>query len=1006
MNTVLFEAVLGTFARTLLPLRDTELDYYDLYPVREWVRDHLCAGAPVSTLRVGPQPYGILPVYALPEPQDLVGPAKTVAGFIERVVMGLRADFSRALDTVPLLDPNAIDRAAAEARPASAIPALLASQPHPARLFWREAKSGSDSWQDRFDSTVGYIRTNNPDLYDMMEGRLGVLERQRDIDRQLALMAGVYRTIQNANEGNAWKRRMRRDLDQLMAVMGQFEQRQRPLKWLELPHFAGRLNHDTSAYLENIPGKTPTEIPPEHFVSQARDDEDRLASAAYLGRLGNAVEIGQRTKEAPPDFLCALIKSSVEAAKGADKEGFAAALERLSKIDDPSLLERLGRETLGLGSHRLDAWFSSLANHRLHQIRQDPKTQTGLTLGAYGWVTDLKFTPKGGSAGFLHAPSLSQAATAAVMRSGWLAHGGTEAIGPGAVNANSARLRLAHEILDGIRNGQPLGRLLGYRFERALREDRLGGLIRDARSFVISATDSDATPDEPVDGERLLTLMPPGAPYLGPFAANSDLASALEDLRTIFDAVQDVALLEGTHAAAEGRSAHATAVFEAVNRGTRLPPEFDAHKAPRGGTTIDHRAVMLFQEQGQNWEPKKGWLPGQRDQLMPELERFLQDILPLPGRIGFSVTGKRLTLAKLGLSACDAVFLMGDDPSQMSPTLVTLALDALGEDPAKALQAEGDPTGGRAKHTLEEVQLMVHELRATFDHAEPLTAEAFGPRGTVLRPARDTNHDDALMRLEAELQSAVDTEDLRTLALFGYASGPPEARPHQADAALATAENAATAPGRAHALFGRKLPLTTLFEMPETAVTFPSDLARAATGEVLQKVGAVRPILSRLATARTLGQMIGAPAMALHAGQSDYKAGEGWVATSAPPDDKARLSVLACGPKTRPKQGTKLAGLMLDQWSERVPTRDQLTGVAVQFDAPSTRPPQALLLATAPRSVENWRMRTLAQVLFDTLEFAALRMVAPEDLTDFGAVLPTIHAEFDTAPFTDEETRK
>ena len=41
-----------------------------------------------------------------------------------------------------------------------------------------------------------------------------------------------------------------------------------------------------------------------------------------------------------------------------------------------------------------------------------------------------------------------------------------------AIDLSSERVRLATWLLDGVRQGQPLGALLGYRFERRLQEAR------------------------------------------------------------------------------------------------------------------------------------------------------------------------------------------------------------------------------------------------------------------------------------------------------------------------------------------------------------------------------------------------------------------------------------------------------------------------------------------------------------------------------------------------------
>src|SRR5262249_55683499 len=66
---------------------------------------------------------------------------------------------------------------------------------------------------------------------------------------------------------------------------------------------------------------------------------------------------------------------------------------------------------------------------------------------------------------------IPHARTAAVLRSGYLANATPQNPKTMAVNLSSERVRLALSILEGIRNGQSLGALLGYRFERGLHDD-------------------------------------------------------------------------------------------------------------------------------------------------------------------------------------------------------------------------------------------------------------------------------------------------------------------------------------------------------------------------------------------------------------------------------------------------------------------------------------------------------------------------------------------------------
>ena len=133
-------------------------------------------------------------------------------------------------------------------------------------------------------------------------------------------------------------------------------------------------------------------------------------------------------------------------------------------------LHRLFSECLDLSSHRLDAWITSFATYRLQQMRA--AKPTGLTLGGYGWVEwkGSPVEPIQQSTGYVQAPSLAHAATAAVLRSGYLSHNADASGKLLALDLSSRRVRTATWLMEGIRRDQPLGALLGYRFERMLAE--------------------------------------------------------------------------------------------------------------------------------------------------------------------------------------------------------------------------------------------------------------------------------------------------------------------------------------------------------------------------------------------------------------------------------------------------------------------------------------------------------------------------------------------------------
>ena len=156
----------------------------------------------------------------------------------------------------------------------------------------------------------------------------------------------------------------------------------------------------------------------------------------------------------------------------------------------PDRLKALMLQTLDLVSYRLDAWISSFANRRLDQLRQN--TAKGLHAGAFGWIENLmpKEFQNGVTSmnpiregGYIHAPSYTHAATAAVLRNGYLTHSNeSDKKDLLKINLNSLRTKNALEIINGIGN-TPLSELLGYRLERRLHDAQLDYLIDEFRKY-------------------------------------------------------------------------------------------------------------------------------------------------------------------------------------------------------------------------------------------------------------------------------------------------------------------------------------------------------------------------------------------------------------------------------------------------------------------------------------------------------------------------------------------
>jgi hypothetical protein len=381
-----------------------------------------------------------------------------------------------------------------------------------------------------------------------------------------------------------------------------------------------------------------------------------------------------------------------------------AALGRLARRSTAAL-ERLFAEHVDLASYRLDAWQTGLAARRLDHMRRREGRARGLYVGAYGYVEDLVPKPaptpvsprelpellresgvtvQADNGGFVHAPSLTHAATAAVLRNGYLTHAEPAARDVMSVALGSRRVRVALELIEGVRAGQSLGALLGYQLERGLHE-RHAGVELDtviyelrARFPLVSRRLTDVPEDAAaeviearnvVDGEDFLEHVraSPSYPYdlaaLLP-APRTDEAAAVQEevnrLEDALDAVADLMLAESIHQVLQSNMDRARGVIGAIGDG-EAPPVPDVAQTPRSGRALTQRVALHLPP------PDPGWLAtsGPRAATNRRLDAWLVRQLPPPGAIGFEVrapaaTPQTVTLAQSGLDALDLILMTAD----------------------------------------------------------------------------------------------------------------------------------------------------------------------------------------------------------------------------------------------------------------------------------------------------------------------------------------------------------
>lgn len=790
---------------------------------------------------------------------------------------------------------------------------------------------------------------------------------------------------------------------------------------------------------------------------------------------------------------------------------FTAALEVLERTSKERLELLLG-EALDACSHRLDAWLTGVATRRLYALRA--RRPRGVHLGAYGLVEDLERrtarppavnappgVPAGTvtdphNAGYVHAPSLAQATTAAVLRSGHLSHAaGDPGAASFAVDLSSDRVRLALNLLDGVRAGQPLGALLGYRLERELHEGHPGLELDEVIDQLRRLAPPPTLTEPPTAGEGLaprsvcdgLVLQRMGVTAVlaaitltgGEQAARRNaVRAALERSADAVDAMADLLLAESVHQLAQGNTERAGATLTSLAGGAHPPPEPDVVRTPRRGAAITHRLLVLVPETlsvGGGWRPN-----GPRARAEPRLAAWAGRMLGRPQQVEIRATVQpsppagsngpppapipvTFRLTELRLGALDMAY----EAAGGSGGSVTSLDQRIARHVRRQARAQGEVTVQRdhtspgAPLSLAGMVELAGAVRAVLGAARPVLPPDLGrpqdqtasPPGAAPGPTpavevaelagRVQDVTRALERAADDLERALDrnesadqlTRHLDTLAGFGLVvsttpgQGTVETEPSALKSLVAEARDrvaAATA-----ALAGPSGDGTVQRELAAMAAALGNDfravpLLGPANGPALREAFAqsepllggdevtlddwlvrmapVRAGAGRLADVRLYVDALGhGDPFDLRVAQLPLDAflapdgspgGRRWVGLPfTPPDSLGPEPVTSLVAHTVPRLDPtrSMAGVVVDEWVETVPSAEVTTGVAFHADGPGARAPQSILLAVSPDPSQPWSVAVLADVVNETLDLARMRLVDLDHVAWMGRFLPAVY---------------
>jgi hypothetical protein len=94
--------------------------------------------------------------------------------------------------------------------------------------------------------------------------------------------------------------------------------------------------------------------------------------------------------------------------------------------------------------------------------------------------------------------------------------------------------------------------------------------------------------------------------------------------------------------------------------------------------------------------------------------------------------------------------------------------------------------------------------------------------------------------------------------------------------------------------------------------------------------------------------------------------------------------------------------LLIDEWTEVIPTVSATTAIAAHYDRPGTQPPQTFLLVAPPSQTGTWSWEDLVAAVGETMDLTRIRAVEPGqiDATPYAQLLPATVLPASAQPIT------
>jgi hypothetical protein len=243
---------------------------------------------------------------------------------------------------------------------------------------------------------------------------------------------------------------------------------------------------------------------------------------------------------------------------------------------------------LDTAAFRVDPWLTGIAERRLEQM---VVAGAPFMLGAYGWVDAPKpfsgiaggpLAPGPTEAGLLHAPSHAQALTAALLRDAAIRDPNDNRWN---LTIDSAKVRASIALAERVRLGVHPYEALGLEVEKIAGDWDTVRILRQQYPLAPEQEERRVC-----DGAQVLRAARENALVAG---LPGDLAARLAPLDDVLDTYADLLVADGVYALVTGHSDLANAAMEAA-AGLGAPPDLRAIRTPRAATTVRVAAWVLL----------------------------------------------------------------------------------------------------------------------------------------------------------------------------------------------------------------------------------------------------------------------------------------------------------------------------------------------------------------------------------------------------------------------------